>query len=93
MEAAKIRYRRRMQELDEGLAPTDLSNAVLQRVSELFLAHRRGRISPGSHNAEKSIVRNVIRLFGGNRRLRSLADIAEIERYENSIGGVAYLTA
>ena len=56
---------------------------TLQQAADDRLEERRREVSKGSYVAERSILRNLLRVLGANSRLRSLADISKLRNYQH----------
>ena len=87
-EIASERYAKRLEEIHQGRSPNHLSKWTLDDVARWWLERRRLKISHGSHRSEQSIVRQMVRFFGGLSRLRSLADLERIGEYQHARLGV-----
>jgi integrase len=83
LQIARERYRKRMNEIEAGCSPNDLSGSTLQQASDNWLEHRQFQVSKGSYHAEHSSIRSLIRVFGADSRLRSLADISQLRQYQH----------
>lgn len=84
IETAKNRHKKRIEEIGSGRSPNDLCRWSLQKAIAHWLNHRKLRVAPGTFNAEKSITRNLIRTFGGDVSVASLADISRIRSYQDA---------
>jgi len=80
---AKERYRKRINEIEAGHSPNDRSNWTLQQASDEWLEHRQFQVSKGSYHSEQTAIRHLLRVFGAGSRLRSLADISKVRRYQH----------
>jgi integrase len=94
LEIAKKAYLKRMDEIEAGCTPNDRSGWTLQRAVDEWLERRQLELSTASFNAERSIVRNLLRGFKADSRLQSLVDISKLRgyRYERRKAGAAAKT-
>ena len=69
LEAAKNRFHRRMQEIEAGASPNDRADQTLQQAAAEWVTNRQRQISKGSFLTERSIVRNLVAVFGANAPL------------------------
>ena len=83
MEIAKERYENRMKEIRNGQSPNALKDWTLRDAAANWLDHRQRRVAKGTLNSEKSIVGNLVAWFGAAVRLRTIADISCIHRYQD----------
>ena len=83
LEIAKQRYLERIIEIGNGCSPNDRTMWTLQQAADDRLEERRREVSKGSYVAERSILRNLLRVLGANSRLRSLADISKLRNYQH----------
>ena len=83
LEAAKIRFHRRTQEIETGSSPNGRADQTLQQAADEWVTNRQRQIAKGSFLSERSIVRNLVAVFGANVRLRSLADGSKLRLYQN----------
>jgi integrase len=84
VDIAKQRYGVRMGEIETGRSPNDMRGWSLQNASAFWLDHRRLRVSQGTFKAESSVVRNLVRIFGCDATLTSLADVRRIRSYQDA---------
>lgn len=84
VDIAKQQYAVRMGEIETGRSPNDMRGWSLQKAGAFWLDHRRLRVSQGTFKAESSVVRNLIRIFGCDATLTSLADIRRIRSYQDA---------
>lgn len=84
LEDAIERHKTRTEEIGSGRSPNDLCRRNLQEAIAFWLSHRKLRVAPGTFKAENSIARNLIRIFGGDVKLKSLADICLIRSYQDA---------
>ena len=80
---ANQRHQVRTQEIETGRSPNDLRAWSLQKAIASWLKHRQLRVSPGTFKAERSIARNLVRIFGGDITLGTLADIRRVREYQD----------
>lgn len=83
LQTAKDRYHKRTQEIESGNSPNDSAEQTLQQACSGWLEQRQFRVSRGSLLSERSIVRNLLAVFGADSRLRSLADVSKVRHYQN----------
>jgi integrase len=84
VDVAKQRYEVRMREIETGRSPNDMRGWSLQKAGASWLDHRRLRVSQGTFQAESSVVRNLVRIFGCDATLTSLADFRRIRSYQDA---------
>jgi integrase len=84
IEIAHERYLKRMQEINEGRAPTDLGRQTLQAAVKNWLEYQGVRVANSTLKAERSITRNLIRVLGKDVSLQALADAQKIHYYQNT---------
>jgi integrase len=84
VDIAKQQYGVRMREIETGRSPNDMRGWSLQKAGAFWLDHRKPRVSQGTLKAESSVVRNLVRIFGGDVTLISLADIRRIRSYQDA---------
>jgi integrase len=83
-ETAATRYAQRQREIGAGRMPTKMGDWPLERAVTTWIEHRRLRVSRGTLKAEITIARNLVREFGGQATLRSLADMPHVRSYQDA---------
>jgi integrase len=83
LETAKKTFRKRMDEIEKGSSPNDRSMWTLQQAADDWLEQRQYDRARGSYLAERSIVRSLLRELKAGSRLRSLADISKLRKYQH----------
>jgi integrase len=84
VEMAATRHTQRQQEIAAGRIPTKMGDWPLEKAVTAWIEHRRLRVSLGTLKAEITITRNLVREFGGQATLRSLADIRHVRSYQDA---------
>jgi integrase len=73
-----------LRDLAENRLPNSRADWKLQAAVEHWLADRKLRVAPGSYASELTITRNLRRILGDATKLRALADLTLITRYQST---------
>jgi hypothetical protein len=76
-------YEQLKNEMRTGHAPNNQSDGTLKEAGTRWLVHRLHRVSIGALRSERSHIQNLQRVLGENVRLRTIADIGHIRRYQD----------
>jgi integrase len=82
-EAQAIRAER-LREMEMGRLPTDRARCPLEQAAVSWLGDRELRVARSTFLSERTIVRNLLRVFGKDITLQKLADLEAIRRYESA---------
>jgi integrase len=82
IEVAVQKYHQRLDEIRRGRSPNNLSGRTLLEVTTDRMDGRQLEITRASYQSERSIVQNLLRVFGAGSRLTTLADAPQLRRYQ-----------
>lgn len=72
-EARAVRNRE-LQEVENNQFPTDMRTWTLERAIREWLPHRKVTVAPKSYSGEKRLLRQVVKVFGADRRLETFTE-------------------
>jgi integrase len=73
-----------LRDREAGRLPNERGKWTLEQATGRWLEDRKLRVAHGTYLSERSIARNLVRIFGGKITLLKLADIQSVRRYENT---------
>jgi integrase len=73
-----------LRDLEDGRLPNERGKWTLEQATARWCEDRELRVARGTFLSERTIIRNLLRVFGKGITLQKLADLDEIRRYESA---------